>query len=243
MDMRLQRYIASSGICSRRAAERLILNGQVKINGQLANVLGQKILSDSDIVTVSGREVRIALPKLFIFHKPTSVISTMRDTAGRMALSDFIAPSLGRLFSIGRLDYDVSGLMLLTNDGDFANSMMHPRYAVSRVYEAKVSGIFKKADENKLFDGVSIGSVFVKVRNIVVIEKSRYLSNRNDTMSASSFVRLTVAEGSKHLVKKLFIAVGHPVLELCRVSFGPYNLGNLRKGELKSARFISNSEI
>lgn len=245
--MRLQQFMSRAGVCSRRAAETLISQGVVTINGEVVREMGVKIIPHEDIIKVRGRKVALEPPRIYIFNKPSKVISTLSDTHGRKTIADFIRPELGRLFPIGRLDYDVHGLMLLTNDGDYAERMAHPRFEVERVYEALVEGQFASSELEMLRCGVPCVGDVVAVKSVSVLTRSRYLSKTADEFrqrakagvgETREIVRLSVAEGRKHLVKNILASVGHPVVELVRVAFGPYRLGNVAPGSMREVSFL-----
>ncbi|WP_313345589.1 pseudouridine synthase [Sedimentibacter sp.] len=227
---RLQKYIASCGITSRRKAEELILNGHVKVNGVTINELGTKIDPDKDIVTVNDK--RITEKNEFVYiklNKPTGYITTVKDQFGRKTVLDLINVK-ERIYPIGRLDFNTSGLLLLTNDGELANKLMHPKYHIYKTYIADVRGQVSEESLQKLRTGVHIEDYKTSPAKAKLIE----LKDNKST------VQISIYEGKNRQVRKMMDAVGHPVLSLKRISFGEINLANLKSGEWA---YLSNNEI
>ncbi|MCL4162219.1 UNVERIFIED_CONTAM: hypothetical protein GTU68_000395 [Idotea baltica] len=220
---RLQKFIASCGVCSRRRAEELIKAGRIKVNGAIVVELGSKVDPAKDQVTFDDKPLGIDLPILYRFYKPTNMVTTLSDPQGRVSLADVVSQIPTRVFPVGRLDRDVSGLLLLTNDGEFSESILHPRNNVRRTYEAVVGGAVTKKSIDSLLGGVELEDGL-----------GRFLSGKAASKDRpSSVVRVQCSEGRKHFVKKMLGAVRHPVLELIRTSFGPYSLGDMQVGELR----------
>ena len=207
---RLQKVMANAGVASRRKSEELIINGQVKVNGELVTELGTKV-SKSDIVEVNGVPIYKEEPRYIILYKPKNVISAVSDPTDRKVVTDFIYGIEERIYPVGRLDYDTTGLILLTNDGEFANLLMHPRFNIDKVYIATVNGIpdekaLKKLQNGVVIDGKKTSKAYAKVLS-------------TNTEKKTAVVQLTIHEGWNHQVKNMFAAVGHQVYRLKREIF------------------------
>ena len=228
---RLQKVIANSGYCSRRKAEEEITKGHVTVNGQIITELGTKV-NVSDVIEINGTVLKKQDEKEYIlFFKPREVVTTTHDDKGRKTVLDYIDTDL-RIYPIGRLDYDTTGLLLLTNDGELANLLMHPKTEIEKVYVAKIEGILTGKEINKLKNGVVIDG-----RNTSkVIVKVRIDDKKNQT----SIVEITIHEGRNHQVKKMFERVGHTVLKLKRERFAFLDLKGLRSGEY---RYLNIKEV
>lgn len=214
---RLQKVLARAGLGSRRACEELISAGRVLVNGRVAG-LGDRADPEVDTVEVDG--VRIDLTPHLVYlalHKPAGVVTTARDPRGRETVLDLV-PNDPRVFPVGRLDLDTSGLLLLTNDGDFANRITHPRYEVPKTYVADVRGRLDRGDLRNLRQGVDLTDGRVRVR------RARILAARPDR----TLVEVVVHSGRKRMVRRLFGALGHPVVDLVRTGIGPLDLGRLK---------------
>ncbi len=235
--LRLQVYLARSGVASRRKAESWILAGAVRVNGKVVQTLGSKVDIRSDEVTVNGRRVSFEAHQLFLFNKPQGVITTLKDTHGRPCLGDYLKDFEERLFPVGRLDSDVSGLLLLTNHGEFADKLLHPRNEVPRVYQARVVGQVTKDTIDALKSGVTIDGEKKRASAGILRSSPRAAKTLGGLRQGESYIELTVREGSKHFVKKLLTGVSHPVVRLARVRFGPYELGDLAIGQIRPAQF------
>ncbi len=219
--VRLQKFLANAGVASRRKAEELITSGRVKVNGRVVTELGTKVDDAQDVVAVSGKVVRPAETTWIALHKPRGYLSTRKDPEGRPTVYDLLPPALHGLFYVGRLDRDSEGLLLLTNDGDTANRMLHPRYEVQRVYEVLVRGELKPDRIQKLVDGVELEDGIATAESVRVLGVAR-----NETR-----LRLSLREGRKREVRRMLWAVGHKVLRLKRLSYGPIKLGRLPEGK------------
>ena len=220
---RLQKVLASSGVASRRKAEELILAGEVQVNGEVVRELGRKV-SGTDVILVHGKMIKKEDKVYYLLYKPRGVVSTSSDEKGRKTVVDLI-PTSSRIYPIGRLDYDTTGLLLLTNDGEFAQVLMHPKHKIEKVYVAKVRGIVKGDAIHALEKGVEIdgkltSSARVKLRKV----------NRDTN---TSIVELTIHEGRNHQVKKMLASVGHEVLKLKRERVGFLTLDKLKSGEYR----------
>ena len=220
---RLQKVIANSGICSRRKAEELIKEGRVKVNNIVVKELGVKV-SSKDKIKVDDKELSKENKVYYLLNKPRGVITSVNDEKRRKTVVDLI-PCRERIYPVGRLDYDTTGVLLLTNDGDFANILMHPNDKVEKVYVVKVRGIIKGDSINELKNGVVIDGVKT--------EKAKVKLRRTDFKSNTSFLTVTIHEGRNHQVKKMFEAVGFPVLKLKREREFIFDLSGLKSGEYR----------
>ena len=220
---RLQKVIAASGVTSRRKAEELITAGKVRVNGEIVTELGTKV-SDKDRIEVNGEILEKEVKEYYLLNKPRGVVTTTSDDKGRKTVVDLI-PTNARIYPVGRLDYDTTGVLLLTNDGEFANILMHPSSEVEKVYVAKLNGIIKGEQINKLKDGVILDEELVKA--------SRVKLKKVDPKSNSSMVQITIHEGKNHQVKRMFEAVGFLVDKLKREKEGFFDLKDLQSGEFR----------
>ncbi len=221
---RLQKVIASSGITSRRKAEELIKDGKVQVNGLVVTELGTKV-SDSDAILVNGIAVnRESVKRYYILNKPRGVITSVSDDLGRPTVMDYVSSDV-RVYPVGRLDYDTTGLVLLTNDGELANIIMHPSNKIKKTYIAKVEGILDKVDIDKLKHGVYVDKRKVNIADFKVKEKNYE--------KETSLISITIMEGRNHIVKKIFENLKHPVIRLTRVSIDFLNVKDLKSGEYR----------
>lgn len=217
---RLQKVIASSGYASRRKAEELITSGKVFVNGEKVTLLGTKVNGDDDIV-INGVHLKWEDYVYFLLNKPRGVISSASDEFGRKTVVDLIDTDK-RIYPVGRLDYDTTGLIILTNDGDFANMLMHPKNKVPKKYVAKLNKAMAIADLKKLQDGVMVDGKICKPVKVKL--------KKNDTEEDFSLVEVTLIEGRNHIVKKLFKELGYLVDKLTRVEYAFLNTDNLKSG-------------
>ena len=221
--MRLNKYIASAGICSRRKADELIANGNVKINGAVIKEMGYDV-SGSDRVQVNGRVIEEAGKKVYVLlNKPYGYITTMNDDKGRATVAELVSDIPERLFPVGRLDYNTTGLLIMTNDGDLAYALTHPKNEVYKTYEAKVSGVISESRLAKLRRGVDIGGFVTSPAKVRVIKQ----------MPRHAVVEIKIREGKNRQVRKMFAAVGNKVMELKRVAVGDIKLGRLMQGHYR----------
>jgi len=227
--VRLQKYLAECGIDSRRACERLIEAGQVSVNGVIAE-LGMQIEPGVDQVSVSGRPVMFDDKIYVVFNKPANVITTLKDTHGRKTVADYLNGLASRAFPVGRLDRDVEGVLLFTNDGELAFRLIHPKFQVDKVYLAWVKGQVQKAAIIQLEQGVELEDGKTSPAKVKVVNAS------HDT----SLLQLTIHEGKKREVKRMCAAVGHPINKLKRISFAGIDAKGLRIGEW---RYLCKEEI
>lgn len=221
MPVRLQKFLSQAGVASRRAAEELIRAGRVRVNGAVVTELGVKVEPERDAVEVDGKSVRPAAATWIAVHKPRGVVSTRRDPGGRRTVYDVLPARLRRLFYVGRLDRDSEGLMLLTNDGDAAHRLLHPRFEVEREYEVEVERRLDPATLRRLLEGVPLEDGVARATRVSQVAAAGGGSRR---------VRVVLREGRKREVRRLFDAVGNPVLRLVRVRYGPIALGDLAPG-------------
>ena len=224
--VRVQKYISQAGVASRREAEALIGEGRVAVNGTPVAALGARVVPGSDIVEVDGEVVRPAPRRWVVLHKPAGVLCTRRDPHGGRTVYDILPMWAAGLRYVGRLDRDTSGLLLLTNEGDLAASLAHPRARVEREYLARVAGRITAAALARLRRGVELEDGFARPRRV------RRVALGRDEWG----VTLVLTEGRKREVRRLLEAVGHPVAALVRTRFGPFRLGGLKAGSLRPAR-------
>lgn len=217
---RLQKVIASSGYASRRKAEELITSGKVFVNGEKVTLLGTKVNGDDDIV-INGVHLKREDYVYFLLNKPRGVISSASDEFGRKTVVDLIDTDK-RIYPVGRLDYDTTGLIILTNDGAFANMLMHPKNKVPKKYVAKLNKAMAIADLKKLQDGIMVDGKICKPVKVKI--------KKNDTEEDFSLVEVTLIEGRNHIVKKLFKELGYLVDKLTRVEYAFLNVDNLKSG-------------
>lgn len=232
MPERLQKVIANAGVASRRAAEKLIVAGKVRVNGQTVTQLGTKVKGD-DQISVNGQLIKQTAPKRYILlYKPRGVISAASDDKGRKVVTDCVPEVTERIYPVGRLDYDTSGLLLLTNDGEFANEMMHPRYKINKTYYAKVQGIPSNEALEQLRHGIVLDGKKTSGAKAKILKVNR--------AKQTSLVSLTIHEGRNHQVKKMFLRVGHPVQKLTRQTYAFLDLSGLTAGQYRE---LSHNEV
>lgn len=231
MEERLQKYMARCGVASRRKCEELILEGKVKIDGNVVTELGTKVIEGKNIVQVQGRVIKPEEDKVYILlNKPVGYISAVSDDRGRKTIIDLVNVK-ERIFPIGRLDYDTSGLILLTNDGDVYNKVIHPRVEIDKVYIARVEGIPKEEVAKRFEEGIDIGDYLTAPSKFKVIK----------TYKNNSEVAITIHEGRNRQVRRMCEAVNHPVIDLRRISVGKITLDEkLKEGQW---RFLNEKEV
>ena len=221
MAERLQKVIAQAGVASRRKAEKMITAGQVTVNGKRITELGTKV-EPSDKIEVNGVPIEKETLHTYLFYKPRGVISSVKDDKGRKTVVDYFEDVPYRLYPVGRLDYDTSGLLLMTNDGELANKLMHPRNEVPKVYVAKIKGLLSPEDIHSLTHGVRIDG-----------RKSAPAKLKTDEKKNTQIVQLTIHEGHYHQVKRMFEAVHHFVEKLSREKYAFLTLKSLTSGEYR----------
>lgn len=224
MAERLQKVIAQAGIASRRKAEKLIADGHVAVNGKIVTELGTKV-EEKDQVEVNGVPIEREALHTYLLYKPRGVVSTTNDDKGRKTVTDFFDDVPYRLYPIGRLDYDTSGLLLMTNDGDLANKLMHPRHEVPKVYVAKIKGTLKPEEIYALKHGVRIDGRKTAPAKVNIL--------KTDHKKNTQIVQLTIHEGHYHQVKRMFQAVGHLVDKLSREKYAFLTLDSLTSGDYR----------
>ncbi len=225
MTMRLQRYLALCGVASRRASEKLIREGRVTVNG-VVPAIGCEIEPDADDVRVNEKPIRRERPAYILLNKPEGTVTTAQDTHGRKTVMDHLASVRTRVYPVGRLDFDVSGVLLLTNDGELAQRLTHPRYGVPKSYVVTVKGHVTRETLDKLASGVSLSDSRTAPADVAILSRQKDKTR----------VRLTLREGRKHEVKRMCAAVGHDVTKLRRVQFAGIEVGRLKPGEWRWLR-------
>lgn len=221
---RLQKVIASYGYASRRKAEDLIRHGKVLVNGKVITELGTKVEAN-DIISIDGVIINKDVKhEYYLLNKPRQVISSVTDKEGRITVTDLINTD-ARIYPVGRLDYDTTGLIILTNDGDFANMLMHPSYEVEKTYVAKLNKILDKDDINKLKKGIVIDNRKVEIK--------RFKVRKKDNEKNTSIIELTIVEGRNHIVKRIFESMHIDVMKLSRVGYAFLTLEGLKSGEYR----------
>lgn len=228
--IRLQKYLAEAGVASRRRCEELIQNSRVEVNGVIVTELGTKV-DIGDAVKVDGREVRAESKKIYIMlNKPVGCITTAKDQFSRKIVMDLVKGVEERIYPVGRLDYDTSGLILLTNDGDLAYKMTHPGGKIDKVYHVKIKGVLSDGEIQVLKSGIWIDDYITSPAKIKLLERT----------NTDSIIEITIHEGKNRQIRRMFEAVGHIVLKLKRISTGPLKLGNLEEG---AWRYLTPEEI
>jgi len=230
--MRLQKFLARAGAASRRGSEDLMTAGRVRVNGEVVTELGTKVDPATDVVTLDGKRLSLAEEPVYIaLNKPAGVMTTMSDPQGRMTVATLVpTKEYPGLFPVGRLDYDTTGLLLFTTDGEIAHRLLHPKWHVEKVYRALIDGRAVEAELQRLRDGVSLDDGLTAPARVKSLRSS----------GTTTFVEIAITEGRKRQVRRMFSKIGHPVLELHRASFGPVPLGDLSRA---SWRHLSSDEV
>ncbi|HNU84431.1 MAG: pseudouridine synthase [Pseudomonadota bacterium] len=224
MEERLQKIIAAAGICSRRAAEDLILAGKVQVNDRVVRKLGTRADPGRDEIRVDGRLITTEVEKVYLMlNKPAGYVTTLKDPEGRPIVTDLLREIGQRVFPAGRLDYDSEGLLILTNDGDFAERIQHPRYEVPRTYLAKIRGRVTRKEIQSLINGIELEDGPFTVDGI---QEEKYNEK-------SQWLRVSISEGRNRIIRRAMEALGHPVARLIRVSVGNLELGDLKPGQYR----------
>jgi 23S rRNA pseudouridine2605 synthase/16S rRNA pseudouridine516 synthase len=224
--VRLQKVLAGAGVASRRVVEDLIVEGRVRVNGEIVTELGTRIDPEVDTVDVDGTAIQLDPTKRYVMlNKPRGVVSSMKDERGRPDLRRFTKEWSERLYNVGRLDAETSGLLVLTNDGDLAHVLAHPSFGVTKVYIAKVQGRVTAQTVGRLTKGIDLED------GPIAADKARLLSTSED--GGHSLIELTLHSGRNRIVRRMMAEVGHPVVELVRRSFGPLHLGTLPAGRTR----------
>ena len=222
MTVRLNKFLALAGVASRREADRWIQEGRISVNNQVVEELGLRVDEDKDVVRVDGRKIQVKTEPVYILlNKPAGYLVTLKDPFRRPTVRTLLPASLGRVFPVGRLDLATEGLLVLTNDGELAFRLSHPRFGVKKVYLAKIKGEPDKEALRRLERGVHLERAKTAPAKVVLLAPGQ----------KSSWLRLELQEGRKREVREMCRAVGHPVLELRRVEFAGLGLGNLKPGQ------------
>ena len=224
---RLQKFMSKCGVASRRKSEELIIEGKVKVNGIVVTELGYKV-SPSDFVEVNDKGISQEEKVYFLLYKPEGYITSTKDEKNRKTVLDLINTNK-KIFPVGRLDYDTSGLLILTNDGDLTNILTHPKNDVEKLYSVKLKGVIKGEDIIKLSNGVFIDGIKTK--------KAKVKLKRYDNNTKRSYVDITITEGRNHQVKNMFASLGYEVVKLKRKKYAFLDLNGLKKGEYRPITF------
>lgn len=225
--MRLQKYLARAGISSRRRAEKMIINGMVRVNGKVIRTMGYCVNPEIDEVTVNNFKVCLNTTKMYILlYKPPGYVTTVHDPQGRPKVMDLVKGIRERIYPVGRLDFETEGLLLLTNDGDLAMRLTHPRYRIPKTYLAWVQGIPHEQAINQLRHGVRLSDCLTAPAVVNVIEASK----------GRALLEMVLSEGRKREVRRMLAAVGYPVIRLKRTHFAFLDLRGLKQGEYRHLR-------
>ena len=227
---RLQKVLARAGAASRRGAEAMILAGRVSVDGRVVRELGTKVDPKKSRIELDGKTLASEEFVHYVLNKPAGMVTTLDDPEGRPSVGDLIQEIPERVYPVGRLDYDAEGVLIVTNDGELANRLMHPRYGVRRTYDAKVKGVPSEAVLDRLRDGVRLEDGMAKPLSVAVVGRA----------TRNTWVRVEVAEGRPHLVKRIFDAIGHPVQRLRRVDYGGLTVDDLSPGHFRA---LSKNEV
>jgi pseudouridine synthase len=229
--VRLQKVLAAAGVGSRRACEELIGEGRVEVDGQIVRRFGARVDPERQVIRVDGRRIPSRQDRAYLaLNKPAGVLTAMSDDRGRKTIADLLPSGSERLFHVGRLDYDTEGLILLTNDGELAHRLAHPRYGVLKTYLADVTGPVPASLGRRLATGIQLDD------GVATADKFRVV----DQAGSRALVEITLHEGRKHIVRRMLAEAGHPVSRLVRIQLGPIRLGTLRSGR---TRELTTAEI
>ena len=228
--VRLQVALAKSGIASRRKAQEFIESKRIKVNGRFVTEKGFRVNMEKDRVTFDGNSLVFEKKSYYILNKPSGVLSTALDERGRKTVLDYLKKKKTRLYPVGRLDKDTTGLLILTNDGELTYRLTHPKFGIERVYEVKADGVVKKEEAARLKNGIVIDGELARIEKVILEKKSPDFT----------IFLLVLHEGRKRQIRRMFEAIGHGVQKLKRIAYGPLNLGDLKEG---SARILSDNEI
>jgi 23S rRNA pseudouridine2605 synthase len=222
--VRLQKVLAQAGVASRRKCETLMAEGRVEVNGEVITQLGARVEPERDVIRVDGARLPVAQSHVYLVaHKPRGVVSTMADEQGRPDLRTLVGDRPERLFHVGRLDTDTDGLIVLTNDGEFAHRLAHPSFELRKTYVAEVTGVVRTSLGNRLAAGVELEDGRIAVDDFRILQ----------TLGSRSVVELVIHEGRNRIVRRLLGEVGHPVTRLSRTAIGPIRLGSLAPGSVR----------
>jgi 23S rRNA pseudouridine2605 synthase len=228
---RLQKMLAHAGVASRRKSEQLILDGKVKVNGKVVKEMGIKV-SQSDTIEVEGVQLEKEQKVYYLLYKPRGVISAVSDDKNRKVVTDFFDDIDKRIYPVGRLDYDTSGLLIMTNDGEFANMLTHPKYEIDKTYVARLKGIPPKEELQKLAKGIKLEDGMTAPAKVKLISA--------DSKQQKAIVQITIHEGRNRQVRRMFEAIGFPVQKLSREQFAFLTLKGLNAGE---SRELTSHEV
>lgn len=232
-EMRLQKFLANSGICSRRNAEKLILDGRIRVNGKVIKELGTKVDIDTDEVLYNGKKVRLEETKIYVLlNKPIGYVTTVSEQFGRPTVMDLVKQVKFNLLPVGRLDMYTSGALILTNDGEFIYKVTHPKNEVEKTYNATIRGIVQKKDIEELENGVKIDNYISGKAKVKIL--------KIDNEKNISKIQITIHEGKNREVRKMCSAINKPVIALHRIKIGNIDVKNLKIGEW---RYLSESEV
>ncbi len=223
---RLQKIIQKAGIASRRKAEEMITAGRVTVNGEKVTVLGSKA-GAGDEIRVDGKKVKIAELAYFILYKPEGYLSTTNDNFNRATVMDLM-PLEVSVFPVGRLDYNTSGLIIMTNDGEFSHALTHPKFKLEKEYYVKVKGLLRKEETKEICRGIDLGDFFTQPAKITNV--------KYDDKKENSYCYITITEGKYHQVKRMFDKFDHKVIKLKRVRYGILDLKGLNKGDYRKLK-------
>lgn len=222
--MRINKFMATCGVASRRKCDELIEKGRVKVNANVCKKLGMQINPEQDLVTVDDRPIRLTNNFVYyMLNKPCNVVTTVSDPNGRPTVMDYMPKGKNRIFPIGRLDYNTSGLLLFTNDGDVAQKLLHPSFEFGKTYIVDIKGDIAEAEIKKLQNGVDIGDFVTSPAKVEIINKT----------PATTTLKVVIHEGKNRQVRRMFDAVGHKVQKLQRVAVGKIKLGDLPLGKYR----------
>jgi len=223
--------LAKAGIASRREADRIVMEGRVSVNGKVIDALGFKADALNDHIKVDGKRITVFEPKIaLLLNKPRGYLSTVKDPGGRTTVMDLLKNVRCRIYPVGRLDFDAEGLLLLTNDGELANILTHPKFSIPKTYLVKVGGVPEEKKLVRLKRGVMLEDGKARVVSCSILRHG----------GKNSWLRVVVTEGRNRLVKRMFAAIGHPVLKLKRIQLGPIQLGDLPFGQY---RYLTPEEL
>lgn len=223
MEQRIQKIIAEMGLASRRKAEELITEGRVTVNGKVAEI-GMKADLFKDHIKVDGKLLVRPEKKVYlVFNKPRGVVTSLSDPEGRPTIKDFLRGVRERVFPVGRLDYDSEGMLILTNDGDFAQAILHPSKKIPKTYVVKVKGVLEEEELGKLRSGIRLDRTMTAPAKVKRLRKTEN----------NSWIEMTIYEGKKRQIRRMLERVGHPVIRLMRVRINGLEMGELKPGELR----------
>ena len=232
---RLQKILAAAGVASRRSSEFLIASGRVSVNGVTVTELGSRVDPEIDRIHVDGKPVQVDVSKRYVMlNKPTGVVSTLKDDQGRRDLTEFVSQFDERVYNVGRLDADTSGLLILTNDGDAAHVLAHPSFEVSKTYVALVQGDVKPVTLRTMREGIELEDGPIAVDSVAV---------KGQPSQGMTLLELSIHSGRNRIVRRLCDAVGHPVVQLHRKAFGPILLGSLGSGAMRDLTKVEVSSV